>query len=134
VHAIGAGVALVEIQQNSDITYRLYDYGRPRELHLDDGMKVIDFNEHLGASEPVEIQENRQILAACPHFVTEKWLVTGDTTLLADPERYVICTGGAGSCGDVELDPGTVVMASGETQIHASEPLHLLIAYRPLPE
>jgi mannose-6-phosphate isomerase len=40
VHAIGAGVSLVEIQQNSDITYRLYDYGRPRELHLEQGMAV----------------------------------------------------------------------------------------------
>ncbi|MES2302865.1 MAG: class I mannose-6-phosphate isomerase [Pseudomonadota bacterium] len=40
VHAIGAGVSLIEIQQNSDITYRLYDYGRPRELHLDKGIAV----------------------------------------------------------------------------------------------
>jgi len=40
VHAIGAGVSLIEVQQNSDITYRLYDYGRPRELHLDDGITV----------------------------------------------------------------------------------------------
>lgn len=60
VHAIGAGVCLIEIQQNADITYRLYDYGRPRELHLDDGVAVskavpyshplqrhVDFNEDL---------------------------------------------------------------------------------------
>ena len=40
VHAIGAGISLIEVQQNSDITYRLYDYGRPRELHLDQGMRV----------------------------------------------------------------------------------------------
>lgn len=40
VHAIGAGISLIEVQQNSEITYRLYDYGRPRELHLDDGMAV----------------------------------------------------------------------------------------------
>lgn len=40
VHAIGAGVSLIEVQQNSDITYRLYDYGRPRELHLDEGVTV----------------------------------------------------------------------------------------------
>ena len=40
VHAIGPGLTLVEVQQNSDITYRLYDYGRPRELHLDDGVAV----------------------------------------------------------------------------------------------
>lgn len=40
VHAIGAGVTLVEVQQNADVTYRLYDYGRPRELHLDAGRAV----------------------------------------------------------------------------------------------
>ena len=40
VHAIGAGISLIEVQQNSDITYRLFDYGRPRELHLDRGMAV----------------------------------------------------------------------------------------------
>lgn len=40
VHAIGAGLSLIEIQQNSDITYRLYDYGRPRELHLDQSIAV----------------------------------------------------------------------------------------------
>lgn len=40
VHAIGGGVSLVEVQQNVDITYRLYDYGRPRDLHLDDGVAV----------------------------------------------------------------------------------------------
>lgn len=40
VHAIGAGVSLVEVQQNADVTYRLFDYGRPRTLHLDDGIAV----------------------------------------------------------------------------------------------
>lgn len=46
VHAIGAGVALIEVQQNSDITYRLYDYGRPRELHLDAGIAVARGEPH----------------------------------------------------------------------------------------
>jgi mannose-6-phosphate isomerase len=40
VHAIGAGLTVIEIQQNLDLTYRLYDYGRPRELHLDEGIPV----------------------------------------------------------------------------------------------
>ncbi|MEM1132699.1 MAG: class I mannose-6-phosphate isomerase [Pseudomonadota bacterium] len=40
VHAIGPGLTLIEVQQNIDLTYRLYDYGRPRELHLDDGIAV----------------------------------------------------------------------------------------------
>ncbi len=41
VHAIGPGVVLLETQQTSDVTYRLYDYGRPRELHLEQGLKVM---------------------------------------------------------------------------------------------
>jgi len=40
IHAIGSGISLLEFQQNADVTYRLYDYGRPRELHLDDGLTV----------------------------------------------------------------------------------------------
>ena len=46
VHAIGSGVSLIEIQQNSDITYRLYDYGRARELHLDAGVAVARGEPH----------------------------------------------------------------------------------------
>lgn len=46
VHAIGAGISLIEVQQNSDITYRLYDYGRPRELHLGEGMAVARGGPH----------------------------------------------------------------------------------------
>jgi mannose-6-phosphate isomerase len=46
VHAIGPGVSLIEVQQNSDVTYRLYDYGRPRELHLDDGIAVARGEPH----------------------------------------------------------------------------------------
>jgi mannose-6-phosphate isomerase len=50
VHAIGAGVSLIEVQQTSEVTYRLYDYGRPRELHLDEGLAVA-----LGVPHPPEL-------------------------------------------------------------------------------
>lgn len=56
VHAIGGGCSIIEIQQNSDITYRLYDYGRPRELHLEEGIAVArgephdpQFRQHVAA-------------------------------------------------------------------------------------
>lgn len=49
VHAIGAGVSLLEFQQNSDITYRLYDYGRPRELHLDEAVEVASLRAYVQA-------------------------------------------------------------------------------------
>ncbi len=50
VHAIGAGIALVEVQQNSDTTFRLYDYGRPRELHLERALAVADGGPYDGAN------------------------------------------------------------------------------------
>ena len=55
VHAIGAGLTICEIQQNSDITYRLYDYGRPRELHLEHGTKVSHLGPHANAATPVKL-------------------------------------------------------------------------------
>ena len=48
VHAIGAGITLVEFQQNSNVTYRLYDYGRPRELHLTDGIAIASLEPYDG--------------------------------------------------------------------------------------
>jgi len=57
VHAIGGGCSIIEVQQNSDITYRLYDYGRPRELHLDEGMAVAK-------GEPYDMAQH-QVVPAC---------------------------------------------------------------------
>ena len=68
VHAIGAGISLIEVQQNSDVTYRLYDYGRPRELHLDAGVKVAKgerFPAQLYRHVPVHGSEQ---LVEGPHF------------------------------------------------------------------
>ncbi len=68
VHAIGPGLTLVEVQQNSDITYRLYDYGRPRELHLDEGVAVAK-----GAPYPAHCRRHvaadaELALVSGPHF------------------------------------------------------------------
>ena len=68
VHAIGAGVTLCEIQQNSNLTYRLYDYGRlgkdgkPRELHVDKAMKVISFKPY----QPIHFEA--PIMGECAYF------------------------------------------------------------------
>jgi mannose-6-phosphate isomerase len=66
IHAIGAGLVIAEIQQDSDITYRLYDYGRGRELHLDHGLEVSDLNPWTG-----EIRRGGPVLAECPYFRLE---------------------------------------------------------------
>jgi mannose-6-phosphate isomerase len=68
VHAIGAGVALVEVQQNSDITYRLYDYGRPRELHLEAGIAVARGEPYDRALHRALPEHGAVTLVEGPHF------------------------------------------------------------------
>jgi mannose-6-phosphate isomerase len=72
VHAIGAGLTICEIQENSDITYRLYDYGRPRELHLEHGMKVSHLGRHDCNAGPVALADGRDQLVACEYFRIER--------------------------------------------------------------
>lgn len=70
VHAIGPGLALVEVQQASDTTFRLYDYGRPRELHLERGLAVA-IGEPYGAQHHRTIADGT-VLVDGPHFRLER--------------------------------------------------------------
>jgi mannose-6-phosphate isomerase len=91
VHAIGAGISLLEFQQNSDVTYRLYDYGRPRELHLDDGIAVSrpePYSEELAQHPP---DDEERTLVDGPHFT----LVHTTRDVLQDRERWVMPLDGA---------------------------------------
>jgi len=77
VHAIGPGSILVETQQNSDTTYRLYDYGRPRELHVDAGLAATKEKTHAGK---VRRDADSTLLVSSPCFRVEKRkLGRGDT-------------------------------------------------------
>ena len=78
VHTLGPGSVIVETQQQSDMTYRLYDYGRPRELHLKDGMAAVKENVKSGkvlrpAPEQISSKTRRAPLVAAPHFVVEMY-------------------------------------------------------------
>lgn len=77
MHAIDAGNLILEIQQNSDTTYRVYDWGRvgldgqPRELHLDQSLQSIDFEDFEPA--PIKASPGEQTLADCPEFRIRKY-------------------------------------------------------------
>lgn len=71
VHAIGGGLRLLEVQQSSNITYRLYDWGRPRELHVEKGLKVI---KNRGLQNPVKFSGNFD----CEYFTLEEVSVNGN--------------------------------------------------------
>ncbi|MFN4114840.1 MAG: class I mannose-6-phosphate isomerase, partial [Sphingomonadaceae bacterium] len=72
VHAIGPGLTVIEIQQNVDLTYRFYDYGRPRELHLDLAVEVADARPFVPLPPPAGDDPARRILAEGPKFVVER--------------------------------------------------------------
>lgn len=82
IHAIGPGLTVVEVQQNVDLTYRLFDYGRPRELHLDEGLKV----SHPGpAHDPRDttVDPNANLmLVSGPHFHLAQLAAPIDRALL----------------------------------------------------
>jgi mannose-6-phosphate isomerase len=101
VHAIGAGVTICEIQENSDITYRLYDYGRPRELHLEHGMAVSDVGVHTYQAERKLLGPGREELLACDYFRIERLRPAGPFRIGTE-EYYLllICIAGAGKIGD----------------------------------
>ena len=76
VHTLGPGSIIIETQQQSDMTYRLYDYGRPRELHLKDGMAAVKENVKSGkvlrpAPELISSKNRRAALVSAPYFVVE---------------------------------------------------------------
>jgi mannose-6-phosphate isomerase len=81
IHAIGAGITLIEVQQNLDLTYRLYDYGRPRELHLDAGVAVSHPQPFVIANGAREEATGREILAEGGKFTLERWTWHGERTL-----------------------------------------------------
>src|SRR6478672_8238665 len=73
VHAIGPGSVIVETQQNSDTTYRLYDYGRPRELHVEKGLAATKEKTNAGKIAPQALSNGDLQLVASPCFTIEKW-------------------------------------------------------------
>jgi mannose-6-phosphate isomerase len=110
VHAIGAGIVLCEIQQNSDVTYRLWDYGRPREIHIEKAVPIADLTVHPGASHPQPKGEGRVELVRSKHFVTELVQLPAGGRFHPPAERCQIWIGieGRGRIGAEPCGPGDV--------------------------
>lgn len=98
LHTIGPGLVLCEIQEHSDLTYRVYDYnrrdaqGRPRELHIDKALDVIQFGEQSGGKiEPAQIERSgvtTTYFVACRYFATEKWEFTERVASATSREHF----------------------------------------------
>jgi mannose-6-phosphate isomerase len=110
VHAIGAGIVLCEIQQNSDVTYRLWDYGRPREIHVEKAVPICDLGVHPGASRAVAVGDGRGEIVRSKHFVTELVRRKPGECIQPEPEtcQLWICLEGCGTIGVAGFQAGEV--------------------------
>jgi mannose-6-phosphate isomerase len=115
VHAIGPGLSLVEVQQTSDTTFRLYDYGRPRELHLERALAVAEGAPH-GAQHRRSIA-NGSVLVDGPHFRLDRVEGVPDaTTLAAYPEALLalpLAGAVAAKDGSARAEAGECLVADG---------------------
>lgn len=132
VHAIGAGILIAEIQQNSDLTYRLYDWGRtdaqgqPRELHVDKSVAVTKFGQAPAIGNGLAYTAHgieHTILGACPYFAGERLAISGGETRRPTGARsFHLLLGVSGNIalrcdGDAQpLPPGQALLVPGNAQ------------------
>jgi len=131
VHAIGADILLFEVQQTCDITYRLYDWdrvdaktGKPRDLHIDDGLACADFAR--GPCHPVRPQAEERggvrregLVTTCPYFTLERH--AGPVPFRVGMEgrcRVVVCVGGS---GELESNGRHYPLATGDVVLLPAE-------------
>jgi mannose-6-phosphate isomerase len=131
VHAIGPGLVLVEIQQNIDLTYRLYDYGSDRELQLEDGIAVCDPVPYVTPFEPRDLAPGRRLLVAENAFVVERWTGARSGMLDASAKRpiWLVPLKGEGTVDEEAIGPGGVWLANGAVSISINEGIDLLVCY-----
>lgn len=121
VHAIGRGIIIAEIQQNSDTTYRVYDYGRTgRELHIEKALEVINFDpadagkKYTGITLPLSSGGTRRIVTANRYFCTEIYDIEGSADEVADGSRFHIYVFVSGT-GAIGWEGGRLPVRAGES-------------------
>ncbi len=119
VHSIGPGMVILETQEYSDITYRLYDFGRPRELHVDAGLAVTRTSSRAGLVAPVAMDGFTRLVAS-DYFVVDRWRAAQEGAALGLSGKmqmlFALCEGIAveSEVGRVTLDPWHVLVLPAE--------------------
>jgi len=141
IHTICEGLLIAEIQQNSDTTYRLYDYNRGRELHVEKALDVIDYNLKGEKSTGLTIVQDgysKNYICYCKDFSLELYNINKEMKEESDKERFYIftCTKGTGRIiyndGEEEINAGDSILvpaALGKYAIKGN--LSLLKSYKP---
>ncbi len=149
-HTIGPGMVLCEVQEYSDLTYRVYDYGRldahgkPRELHIEKALDVIEFGRPIsGKASRIHLPGHgmqNSLLTACRYFAAERWKIAIPVEAHSDPEHFdlLVILNGSGNfswesmpapyrSGECWLVPAGL----GRFSVNPNEPSKLLRTYVP---
>jgi mannose-6-phosphate isomerase len=116
IHAIGAGLVIAEIQQRSDATFRLFDYGRQRELHIESAIAVADVSRAHFQIRPNRLTDERTLLVSGPHFVLERIELAPHSTwcLEAKRETWLLVVNGNGTAGSFDIAAADAVFAQSD--------------------
>lgn len=116
IHAIGAGLVIAEIQQRSDTTFRLFDYGRSRELQPDQALAASNLKPTKPDPVPIHLTVERVKLVSCPFFVFERIELppAGKWELLADSETWALVIDGEANIASTRASVGDVFFAKSE--------------------
>lgn len=130
IHALGPGLTLVEIQQNVDCTYRLYDYGRDRELQVEAAVAAARPEPFAGAPRRTA-GAGREILCEGGAFVVERWTKEAGGRLAGERERpvWLIPLRGGGLIDGEALEPPSVWLVEDQSRVRIDEGSEVLFAY-----
>ena len=123
IHSIGAGTFVAEIQQTSDVTYRIYDFkrkdknGNYRELHTEKAAEAIDYTVHESYRTYYEPMQDEGVqLIACPHFTTAVYDLNDPMTIdYSELDSFVVYIGLQGSCELTDDHGETISFREGES-------------------
>jgi mannose-6-phosphate isomerase len=143
IHAVGAGLVIAELQQRSDVTFRLFDYGRNRELHIENAIVVADTGPATFQVSPNQLTAERKLFVSSSHFALERIDLAPNSSWRLDAERetwllvvsgdaiagsFNVCNGDAlfAQSDRVDIRPGAVGMAALVAYTGAGPVPHLL--------
>jgi len=133
IHAIGAGLVIAEIQQRSDTTFRLFDHGRGRELHIEGALAVADAGPADFLVTPTRLTDARTLLVSNSYFTFERIDLTPNSTwrLEAEHETWLLVVSGSARAASLDVTTGDAIFAQADqVTIHAgSNGLIGLVAY-----
>jgi mannose-6-phosphate isomerase len=113
IHAIGAGLVIAELQQRSEATFRLFDHGRQRELHIESAILVADAGPADFKVRANQLTAERRLLVSSPYFVFERIDLAPNSSwyLEAERETWLLVLSGAAIAGSFEVATGDVLFA-----------------------